>query len=249
MSGRTKVILAILVGMLLVGGLLQTPLLQATRKGVWSFLVATTGRWQGIALLQYDEAHMDQLASLRIENLRLKAELRDYQRLRQQLRQPAVESLRAIESLVAGEPLDVFRTHLLVNRGALDGVVLGAPVVIDGSILVGFITEVNDHSAVCRLLFNPTTSLPAEVLETENARGLLTGDLYTSLMLSTIPRDAQLREGQAVVTVANSITPPALVVGTIAKIYNEENEAYQQARLQVPYDIDSLRAVTILVQP
>ncbi len=249
MSRRTKAVLGIIAGLLLIGGLLQTPLLTATRRMLWSTLVASAGHWQGISWLTYDAARTDQLSSLRVENLRLKGELRDYQRLRQQLRQPAVESLRAIPAVVSGEPLDVFRTHILVNQGALDGVVLGAPVVIDGSILIGFITELSEHSAVCQLLFNPATSLPAEVLETEHARGLLTGNLYTSLVLSTIPRDAALQEGQAVVTVAQDITPPALVIGTIAKIYNEENEAYQQARLQVPYDIDSLRAVTILVQP
>lgn len=249
MPRRVKVFLTILAIIILAGGLFQTPLLRVTRTATWSLIVATVGGWQGITLLGYDAEREDQLNTLRVENVRLKGELTDYYRLRRQLDQPAVESLRAIAALVAGEPLDIFRTHFLVNRGALDGVVLGAPVVIQGSILVGFISELHEHSAVCRLLFNPETSIPAEVLETENARGLLTGSLYTSLLLSTIPRDVELHEGQSVVTVAQDITPSSLVVGTISKIYNEENETYQEARLQVPYDIDSLRAVTILVQP
>lgn len=249
MSRRAKVALTILGGIGLIGGLLQTPLLGATRHAAWSALVTVAGQWQKIAFLDYNSSYTDQLSALRAENVRLKGELRDYVRLRQQLQQPAIESLRSIEAVVAASPLDVFRTHILVNKGALDGVVLGAPVVHEGSILIGFITELDDHTAMFRLLFNPKTSLPAEVVEAEHARGLLTGHLYTSLMLSTIPRDAQLKEGHAVVTVANGITPPALLVGKIEKVYSEENKAYQQARLHVPYDVDSLRAVTILVQP
>lgn len=249
MSARTKIVLSLLGVIALLVGLLQTPLLRTARQAVWAGLVVTTGRWWNVGFLTFDAGYTDQLANLRAENVRLKSQLQDYAQLRQQLKQPPLESLRTIEAVVAGAPLDVFRTHRLLNKGALDGVVIGAPVVVDGSTLVGFITELNEHTAVCRLLFHPQTSLPAEIPEAEYARGLLSGHLHTSLLLGTIPRDAHIQEGQPVVTVANELTPPALLVGVVERVYNEENEAYQQARLKVQYDPDNLRAVMIVVQP
>jgi cell shape-determining protein MreC len=105
------------------------------------------------------------------------------------------------------------------------------------------------HTAVCRLLFHPDTSLPAEVLGQDNSRGLLRGQSYTSLALTTVPRDASLKKNQSVVTVADEQTPQGLLIGTIDHINNAKNEAYQEATLSVPYSPDDLRAVTILVAP
>lgn len=249
MSSRTKIVLGLLGAIALVAGFLQTPLLHTARKTLWSGLVATTGRWWNVGFLTFDAGYTDQLSNLRSENIRLKSQLQDYAQLRAQLKQPSLESLRTIEALVAGEPLDVFRTHRLLNKGALDGVTIGSPVVVNGSTLVGFISDINEHTAVFRLLFHPQTSLPAEIPEAEYARGLLIGHLHTSLLLDTIPRDAHVEEGQPVVTVANELTPPALLVGVVERVYSEENEAYQQARLKVQYDPDTLKAVTIIVQP
>lgn len=249
MSRRTKILLGACLSLALAGGLLQTPLLSTTRRKLWDLTVTTVGRWWGIRAETDDAQYLDQLTQLQVENIHLKGELADYTVLRLQLKQPASASLRTIQAVVAGAPVDIFRTHLLLNRGALDGVVMGAPVVIEGSILVGFISELSEHTAVCRLLFNPDTSIPAEILAAQHARGLLSGDLYTSVILTTIPRDARLEVGQSVVTVAQGITPPALVVGVVERIYNEENEAYQEARIKVHYDPDTLRGVTILVPP
>lgn len=242
---------AALAGFILAAGagLLAMSLLQSARQSAWAALVATTGWWAKVGPFSYEQEYTDQLGVLLAENARLKAELADYVELRRQLQQPSTKSMRTIEAVVAGAPLDVFRTHVLLNRGARDGVVAGAPVVSEGSVLIGYISELNEQAAVLRLLFDPETSIPAEVAGAPHARGLLIGNLYTSLLLTTVPRDAQINEGQVVVTVAQDITPAALVIGEIEKIYQAENEAYQQARIRVKYDVDDLRAVTVLVQP
>jgi cell shape-determining protein MreC len=232
-----------------VGGLLQTPLFGTTRIKLWSTGISLASRWGWIDEVEYTATHTDQLAELRAENIRLRSELQDYDIIRQQLRQPTLQGSRVIQAIVVGEPLDVFRTHLLLNQGTESGLVIGAPVIVGGSTLVGFISELSDHTAVCRLLWHPATSLPAEVVEAEFARGLLTGHLHTSLMLSTIPRDATVAVGQSVVTAAQDLTPAGLVIGQVERVYQEENEAYQHARLKLPYDPAEVRAVSVIVPP
>ncbi len=249
MAHRSVKLIGLLAVIIAGVGLLQTPLLHTVRHMLWSSGVAVATRVGWVQNIEYDGPLTDQLSILRAENIRLKSQLSDYDRIRQELKQPTIESARSIPALVTGEPLDVFRTHLLLNQGAASGVVMGAPVVVNGSTLVGFISELSEHTAVCRLLWHPDTSLPAEVVEAESARGLLTGYLHTSLLLNTIPRDATVASDQNVVTVAQDLTPAGLVIGHIERVYKEENEAYQHARLKLSYDPLEVRAVTIIVPP
>ncbi len=249
MAHRSVKLLLVLVILVAGIGLLQTPLLRTTRLTLWSWGSTLASRVGWIDATEFDAADTDQLGRLRAENIRLRSELANYSTLREQIRQPSLEASRSIPGLVVGEPLDVFRTHLLLNRGADSGVVIGAPVVMGGSTLIGFISELNDRTAVCRLLWHPATSFSAEVVEAEFARGLLMGHLYTSLMLTTIPRDATVASGQSVVTAAQDLVPAGLVIGHVERVYKEENEAYQQARLQLSYDPAKIRAVSIIVPP
>lgn len=65
--------------------------------------------------------------------------------------------------------------------------------------------------------------------------------------MGTIPRDASLTIGQNVVTTSNgSQIPYGVVIGSISSISKPENEAYQQAVIQLPYNPDTVEAVTVL---
>lgn len=245
-STTALVILTILVVILLA---LQTPLLRAVRGTLWGTWVKSVARLTTLGPLEIDHTVVDHIQQLRAENIRLHAELNDYHRLRQQLGSPSVDQLRAIPAVVTVAPVDSFRSELLLNRGAAHGLTLGAPVVVNGSMLVGIITELHEQTAVCRLLVHPAMGLPAEVAGIDHARGLSVGRTYTTVNLTTVPRDAALVPAQAVVTTTHEHMPAGLLIGTIATIQNEENEAYQTAHLNLPYDRGQLRAVNVLVAP
>lgn len=246
-AGKVLVgILAVAVAALLA---LQTPLLRAARDAAWRVWVGSVARVAGIGPLQISGDVLTQLQRLQIENIRLRAELHDYETLRRQLGSTSFAAMRAIPALIAARPVDTFRTQAILNRGAGDGVTLHAPVVVQGSVLVGYVTELSEHTAVLQLLLHPATAVAAEVVDAPGGRGLLRGRSYTSLELSTVPRDASVQIGQAVVTAGHDTTPPGLLIGTIDTIRNEKNEAYQEARLTLPYEPEVLEAVVILVAP
>lgn len=233
---------------------LQTPVLSVVRGVTFSWLTASVGRVARVGDLSVDNDVMAQLQNLKSENVRLQAELKDYRRIRTQLGTPSVEGYRSIEAAVATRPVDTFRSEFVLNKGTKDGVTVGAPVVVQGSTLIGFITELSSSTSVMRLLFHPSTSLTAEAVhpdeEERSGRGLLQGFHYTSLALKTIPRSADLRGGMPVVTVANGeLIPHGLLVGNLQDIESAEGEAYQSAWLSVPYDVDEIEAVNVLVLP
>lgn len=245
-SRRALIFFGILVVLL---GILQTPLLHRVRGGAWNTWAAVVNHLFHFKDLTVTDTVTTQLQQLQAENIRLKSQLREYKQLKDQIGLPTFESFRTIPAALVGRPVDTFRTELVLNRGTADGVTNGSPVVIYGSTLLGFITDVHEHTAVLQLLLHPSTSLPAQVAIDTAPQGLLIGQRYTSLALTTIPRDTKLTPGDDVVTVGSDTLPNGLRIGTIASVHNEQNEAYQQAILTLPYDPSAIRAVTILVLP
>ena len=250
MTKRSKYALSVLAGFIIILLLLQTPLMGAVRDKVWNAWATTFARWFSIGPLIVENNVAEQLRDLQAENVRLKAESVDYRRIRQQISSPAYDDFEQVASETIGHPLnDIWRSQYVVNRGADDGLVLGAPGVIYGSTLVGFVVELHKETAVLQLVFHPLTSLQAEVIAHEDiGRGLVKGRFYTGVELVTVPRDVALQSGQDVVTVAqDSVVPFGLQIGKIGTIKETQQEPYQQAQLIVPYRASSIRAVTFLV--
>lgn len=253
MRRRAKVFL--IIGAFIAGGLvlLQTPLLRQAREAAWQIVVAATGRAFRVGQLEAPQDITDQLNKLRAENVQLNAELADYRRLRTQLDVAATQDYRQIPAAIVGRPIDTFRSQYVINRGANDGVILGSPAVTQGATLMGLVTELSSDTAVVQLLFHPATNLTAEVARPEGAegplpRGLVVGERYTSLALTTVPRDAMFESNMPVVTVAREgVIPYGLVIGHVGEIRSTESEAYQSASLKLSFDPDRLDALTILV--
>lgn len=249
METRTRFFIGALA--FLVAGLLllQTPLLQTARDATWRTLTSIVAATFSIGDLSIDNDVSEQLQNLTHENIRLKAELKDYQILREQLRSPAKDYLREISALVSARPLNPWRTEVMLNKGASDGVSLAAPVVINGSTLVGFISDLAEHTATLQLLPHPALSMPADIVAETPIRALLKGVTHTGVTLATIPRDAEIYLGQPVVTVGDDQIPAGLLLGNIDKITAPENDAYQSAQLALPYNTDTIKGVIILVKP
>jgi rod shape-determining protein MreC len=250
MTKRSKYALGFLAGLLVILLLLQTPLMRVVRDGSWNTWVTTFAKWFSVGPLTVSNNVAEQLNILQAENVRLKAENVDYRRIRQQINSPAYDDFKQIAAETIGHPPnDLWQSQYIINRGADDGLVLGAPVVINGSTLVGFIVELNRKTSVLQLMFDPTTSLQAEVIAHEHTgRGLAKGRFFTGVELVTVPRDVILQVGQDVVTVAQTnVVPYGLQIGKIGTIKDTEHEPYQQAQLIVPYQESSIVAVVILV--
>ena len=246
MSARGKtlvVILGLMVAVLLV---LRLPLLKPVSSTLWRSWIATTATITRLRPLTITDAEISRLQELTAENYRLRSEQTEYRRLKSQLGAPSFAGFTAVPALTSGH-LDAFRTKLVLNRGASDGIVIGAPVVIGGSILVGLISDVSEQTSVVRLMSADSKGIPAQVLDSELAQGLVKGQHLTSLILATVPRDAELFVNDPVLTLGDRLIPHGLLLGTIAEVHRPENEVYQEGLLEIPYQLSSLRAVSVLV--
>jgi len=243
----------VLLVIILLGASFQTPLLHTARNSVWDRWVGIIGKWSGLRLNEPDQNRLEELLA---ENIRLKAELRDYARLRRDLGSASFNEFKAVPASVMGRPIDTFRSEFRISRGTKAGVTMAAPVVVNGSTLIGFVTDVSDESSVVRLLFHPSTTVTAHVIDPQfsedavSTSGLVQGRHYTSLFLTTVPRDTPLHTGSRVVTAAKAgELPEGLFIGTVKTIFDQQSATYTEASLEIPYDIDAVRAVTVLTLP
>lgn len=235
-------------------GFFATPVMRHTRGYAWNIIVGTSARIFGIGNISISDADIDTIQKLSKDNVRLSAELQDYRRIKDQLGTPAFDTMKKIPAAIVSRPIDTLTSQYIINKGIQDGVTEGAPVVVMGSVLIGFTKELSAHTSTVQTLFARDTSVTVETVSTDegssSARGLLQGKFQTSLEMNTIPRDAQVSVGQQVVT-SNKDTaiPYGMVIGTIASLEKPENAAYQLAVVDVPYDVDSLDAAVVLIAP
>ena len=251
MSGRNKAALAFLGGVTIFLLVMQTPVLREFKGRLWQGWIVSVGDWFRVGSLSIDDSVDEQLNRLTAENVRLKAELRDFKQIRDQIGSVGFDDYEKVAIRLSPMPLDPFQVTFMANKGSIDGVQLNAPVVIDGSILIGFVSDLEEYSAVIRLVFHPETSLAGEVLLDEDvAKGLISGDSFTGVKITKIPRDIKIAEdGEVVTSEVTDVIPGGIMIGRISRIANEQYEPYQQGKLTVPYRSSELRAAVILTSP
>jgi rod shape-determining protein MreC len=147
---------------------------------------------------------------------------------------------------VIGVDSSGFVTAIRIDCGRRDGVERLDPVVTELG-LVGRITELSATGAEVLLVTDPNSKVNAR-LQTTRADGVVIGQLGGDLVMSFIPIDAQVNEGDLVMTNGLGQTLPAnLVVGKVLSVALAENELYQEARVRSLVDFDKLEIVQVII--
>ncbi len=171
------------------------------------------------------------LAELRAENVRLKAEnakLMHWQMVarqldnenrafRQQLNFIPDPDPSFITTRVIGDTGGAFVHSMLINAGGRDGVRKGQAV-IAGEVLVGRIAEVGQRSARVLLLTDINSRIPV-VLEGSRAKAILTGDNSDRPRLSYLSPNTNASPGDRVVTSGHGgAFPPGMPIGVVSSV-------------------------------
>lgn len=107
-----------------------------------------------------------------------------------------------------------FRQSVMVNVGALDGVVDGSAA-MDGLGLVGRVAGVGERSARIILLADGSSRVPA-VVRPSGERALVSGDNRAAPALDFIDQADEINPGDQVVTSADGgLYPPDIVIGRV----------------------------------
>ena len=182
------------------------------------------------------QADLQRLDTLAEENRRLRALFEGAESLRFEYR--FAELVRV--------DLDPFSHKVLIDRGSTDGVVPGQAV-IDGAGVMGQVENVHLHFSNVRLISDPNHALPVQINRT-GLRTVAFGSGETgALNLPNVPRQADVREGDLVVTSGlGDRFPGGYPVARVSRIDREEGQTFIQVQAEPLAALDRGREVLLI---
>lgn len=135
---------------------------------------------------------------------------------------------------------------ILIDCGRRDGIERLDPVVTELG-MVGRVIQVSATGAEV-LLLNDATSRVNARLQTSREDGVLIGQLTGDLVMSFIPVEAQVQEGDLVLTSGlGQMLPADVLLGQVLSVSLAESELYQEARIRSFVDFDTLEIVQVII--
>ena len=146
---------------------------------------------------------------------------------------------------VIGKDPSPFLHYIIINRGSDDGLQRGMPVVSDKG-LIGRIANVIPEASRVLLITDPGSKLNVR-LQPTNAEGVLVGSITGDLLLDFIPQDANISNGDLVLTSGlGGDYPPNILIGQVSSIRKQDYALFQSGSVQPTVDFSHLEIVLII---
>lgn len=201
------------------------------------------------SLRQDNEALKQQLLSQQGALQRFATLVEENRRLRSLIEGSEGQSFEFQYAELVGVDLDPFSHKVVVNLGALNGVQRGQAV-IDGAGVMGQVEDIRPHFSTIRLISDPNHALPVQINRT-GLRTVAFGSGETGMLrMSGIPRQADVREGDLVVTSGlGNRFPGGYPVAVISRINRQEGQTFVLVEAMPLAALDRGREVLLIRTP
>ncbi|NND37688.1 MAG: rod shape-determining protein MreC [Gammaproteobacteria bacterium] len=182
------------------------------------------------------DARLQRMAALEAENARLRALLDS----------TAKVGDRVLVAEIMSVDMNPFRHKIVVNKGSSDDVYVGQAL-IDAQGVIGQVTREQLYSAEALLITDVDHALPVELLRNQlRTIAVGTGDLE-KLSLPFLPRNADVIEGDLLVTSGLGGTfPPGYPVGVIKEVAGESGQPFLAITATPAAALNRIREVLLI---
>ena len=204
---------------------------------------------EGIGNLTADESTLSGLREYNAELVEQYAQTEELRRENEELRALLeLKDLYEIEGVAArviGNPPGAWDQTVTIDKGAADGVDSGLTV-MGASGVVGQVVEASEHTASVRLLTD-SHSGAAALVQPSRAQGIVRGSLEGLLYLEDLEADAEVAEGDVVVTsgLGGSYTR-GLVIGTVVKVDAKQGDVSRRVVVSPNDEAAALETVMVV---
>lgn len=230
-------------------GLLVAPLYSAAEMPVRAWqsvtelatsraqLISDNERLRAEALLT--QRKLQKLATLTEQNVRL----------RELLNSSSLVDERVLVSELIGVDPNPFTQRILLDKGEVDGVFLGQPV-LDATGLMGQVVEVLPHSARVLLITDASHSLPVQI-NRNGLRALAAGTGRNEwLELRFVGDTADVREGDIVVSSGlGQRFPAGYPVGRVQSVIRHPAQSFAEVRVTPSAQLNRSRYLLLVFSP
>lgn len=166
---------------------------------------------------------------------------------------PVIDTIRGVRkvdvivSKVIHNSYNVHENYLTINSGSLKGIKSDMGVVNSQGI-VGIVDKVSPNYATVVSILNVKSQINAKIKKSNHFGSLVWNGKNTGyVQLIDVPRLASVRKGDTIVTGGQSVIFPANInIGTIAKIYTDNETNYYTLDIKLFNDMTNLGYVYIV---
>lgn len=196
---------------------------------------------------------METSRSLKREVLRLKSDmilLEQYQEENQRLRKLLGSSFVRDEKKVVTEVMAVdtspYRHQVVIDKGRIDGVYVGQPVINDKGI-VGQVTFVAAHNSRVLLLTDSNSAIPVQVIRND-IRVIASGNgQVDKIQLEHIPTSTDIQEGDLLVTSGlGGVYPEGYPVAHVSSVEHDTQREFAAIEADPVVDFERLRYLLLI---
>jgi len=179
----------------------------------------------------------------------LQQSLRDNQELKTALENTKNDNFNIVLIKITG--LDAQNDIVTINKGSDDGIFENMPLISGQKVLYGKVIKVYKNFSQVILISSKNSTVDAKIqnndIQKPQIYGAIKGTGALSLYLDLVASDAEIKEGDTLVTSALEGTfPPNLLIGKIISTDKNDAKPFQTAHLQPLFNIKNTDTLFII---
>ncbi len=187
-----------------------------------------------------------ELKRLRAVGTRLEELEQENHRLKTFLKMRPDPAFHALVVQVVGDSSSAFARSFILNAGRQDGVLVNAPVTVPEG-LVGRVVRASASASLVLSLLDLNSRVPV-LIQRSRVRAVATGQNTTVLNLEYLPKDADIKIGDQVITSGTGgIFPKGQLVGRVVSLAEGDEGLFKQAQVQTLADFDRIEEAHLLL--
>mgnify|MGYP001605391163 CR=1 FL=1 len=151
--------------------------------------------------------------------------------------------------------IDIFEDFILIDKGKEDGILQDMPVISGQKAVFGKVVESYKNFSKVMLISNKNSALDVKIesADSENSTentiyGAVKGSGNLSVYLDLVPLEAEIKEGDLLVTSALEKTfPKGLLSGKIISVNKDDLKPFQTAQVRPFFDIKNTENLFVII--
>lgn len=198
-----------------------------------------------VSLLRENARLRREVRELALENSRLREAAEENVRLRTALGLKQTSPLKMTPAEVISRRQSTWFDTATINRGRRSGIVRGAAVITPRG-LVGQVLEANAFTSHVVSITGPDSAVGA-MIQRSRSTGMLIGQGVDYPVLSYLPKDADVKIGDVVISAGMSgVIPKGIVVGRVAKVARSATTGTTSALVRPSVRFDQIEQVFVV---
>ncbi len=154
---------------------------------------------------------------------------------------------KVIAARVIGRSADNWSSLIIIDKGAYHGIGRGFAVVSSLG-FAGRVIEVTAYTSKVLLINDPQMGV-SSVISRSRQEGLVSGSLGNYLIMRYLPKDADIRPSDIVLTSGlTSACPKGLLIGTVASVGDEFSGLSRYAIVKPAVNLASIEEVLVIIR-